>query len=72
MEYFKINENDPVVLELLQTVKNTDMVKQIDAYMPLLQTHQKLVKLSSIKVQQLPQACPMKTCGKVQVRCRYS
>jgi hypothetical protein len=38
LEYFKINENDPVVLELLQAVKNTNMVKQIDAYMPLLQT----------------------------------
>jgi hypothetical protein len=34
MEYFRINENDPVVLELLQAVKNTNMVKQIDAYMP--------------------------------------
>jgi hypothetical protein len=58
MEYFKTNENDSVVLELLQAVKNTDMAKQIDAYMPLLQTHQKLVKQSSIKVPQLPKLAP--------------
>ena len=58
MIYFKINENDSVVLELLQAVKNTDMVKQIDAYLPLLQTHQKLVKQSSIKVPQLAKHVP--------------
>jgi hypothetical protein len=58
IEYFKINENDSVVLELLQAVKNTDIVKQTDSCMPLLQTHQKPVKQSSIKVPQFPKLVP--------------
>jgi len=72
MEYFKINENYSVVLELLQAMKRHRYGKANRCIYVVAANTPKISQALFHQSIAVSHTCPMKTCGKVQVRCRYS
>jgi hypothetical protein len=72
MEYFKSNEYYSVVLELLQAVKRHRYGKANRCIYVFATNTPKTSQAVFYQSTTVTEACPMKTCGKVQVSCRYS